>query len=105
MCIVHDTMARERLLLFILTVCCVLPAPSAGGDEKEAVGLILVLSNSTKYNSVKSVEAVREGIKDVNKKSGLLTEYQLEIADEIVPQVCCHYIISCEVHCQLLLCN
>ena len=80
-------MTREYHFFYVfLTVCFVL-SPSASEGKREAVGLILVVSNSSKYNSVDSVEAVYEGIKDVNENSSLVKEYQLEIIDEIVPQV------------------
>ena len=91
-------MTRKKYHFFyaVLTVCFVLSL-SASEGKKEAVGLILVVSNSSKYNSVDSVEAVYEGIKNVNENSGLVKEYQLEIIDEIVPQVCFLCGISCEV--------
>ena len=84
-------MTREYHFFYVfLTVCFVL-SPSASEGKREAVGLILVVSNSSKYNSVDSVEVVYEGIKDVNENSSLVKEYQLEIIDEIVPQVCFLY--------------
>ena len=89
-------MTREYHFFYVVLTVCFVLSPSAGEGKREAVGLILVVSNSSKYNSVDSVEAVYEGIKDVNENSGLIEEYQLEIIDEIVPQVYFLCGISCD---------
>ena len=90
-------MTREYQFFYVVLTACFVLSLSASEGKREAVGLILVVSNSSKYNSVNSVEAVYEGIKDVNENSSLVKEYQLEIIDEIVPQVCFLCGISCEV--------
>ena len=87
-------MTRENHFFYVVLTVCFVLSPSASKGKRETVGLIFVIPNSSKHNSV---EAVYEGIKDINEKSGLIKEYQLEIIDEIVPQVCFLCGISCEV--------
>ena len=83
-------MNRVRFLTLLIICCGLLQEFTAGGHKKKAVGFILLVSNSSSYHSINSVEAVRDGVDDVNRRNGLLADYQLEISEVISQQVTRH---------------
>ena len=60
-----------------LILCLSMTSISLGGDL--VLGIILLVSNSTQYNSTEAMRAVQETLLEVNDRTDLLPNITLEI--------------------------
>lgn len=58
-------------------LCLILCA--SNGHSETTIGVLLILTNSSQYHHVNSLETVENAVNEVNQRNDLLFEYTLEI--------------------------
>ena len=70
------------------TVLCVLLPFIMGIQGSNNISLVLVVSNSSQFNTVNTIQVVKETIVKINNNADILNEYWLELSEVIVSEVC-----------------